>query len=31
VPRDGSGKPRIIETDPFFQFHFANASRKMAR
>jgi all-trans-8'-apo-beta-carotenal 15,15'-oxygenase len=24
VPRDGSGKPRIIETDPFFQFHFAN-------
>jgi all-trans-8'-apo-beta-carotenal 15,15'-oxygenase len=24
VPRDGGGKPRIIETDPFFQFHFAN-------
>ena len=24
VPRDGRGKPRIIETDPFFQFHFAN-------
>jgi all-trans-8'-apo-beta-carotenal 15,15'-oxygenase len=24
VPRDGSGTPRIIETDPFFQFHFAN-------
>ncbi|HEY4892860.1 MAG TPA: carotenoid oxygenase family protein [Reyranella sp.] len=24
VPRDGSGKPRIIETDAFFQFHFAN-------
>jgi all-trans-8'-apo-beta-carotenal 15,15'-oxygenase len=23
VPRDG-GKPRIIETDAFFQFHFAN-------
>jgi all-trans-8'-apo-beta-carotenal 15,15'-oxygenase len=24
VPRDGSGKSRIIETEPFFQFHFAN-------
>jgi all-trans-8'-apo-beta-carotenal 15,15'-oxygenase len=24
VPRDGSGKTRIIETDAFFQFHFAN-------
>jgi all-trans-8'-apo-beta-carotenal 15,15'-oxygenase len=24
VPRDGGGKPRIIETDAFFQFHFAN-------
>jgi all-trans-8'-apo-beta-carotenal 15,15'-oxygenase len=24
VPRDGDGKPRIIEADPFFQFHFAN-------
>ena len=24
VPRDGRGKPRIIETEPFFQFHFAN-------
>ncbi|HEU5096947.1 MAG TPA: carotenoid oxygenase family protein [Reyranella sp.] len=24
VPRDGRGAPRIIETDPFFQFHFAN-------
>ena len=24
VPRDGRGKPRIIETDAFFQFHFAN-------
>ena len=24
VPRDGSAKPRIIETDAFFQFHFAN-------
>jgi all-trans-8'-apo-beta-carotenal 15,15'-oxygenase len=24
VPRDGSGKRRIVETEPFFQFHFAN-------
>lgn len=24
VPRNGSGTPRIIETDPFFQFHFVN-------
>jgi all-trans-8'-apo-beta-carotenal 15,15'-oxygenase len=24
VPRDGGAAPRIIETDPFFQFHFAN-------
>lgn len=24
VPRDGRAKPRIIETDAFFQFHFAN-------
>lgn len=24
VPRDGRGEPRFIETDPFFQFHFAN-------
>ena len=24
VRRDGSGKPRLIEADPFFQFHFAN-------
>ena len=24
VPRDGSGTPRFIETDAFFQFHFAN-------
>ena len=24
VPRDGRGKPRFIETDAFFQFHFAN-------
>jgi all-trans-8'-apo-beta-carotenal 15,15'-oxygenase len=24
VPRDGRDKPRIIETEPFFQFHFAN-------
>jgi all-trans-8'-apo-beta-carotenal 15,15'-oxygenase len=24
VPRDGGDKPRTIETDPFFQFHFAN-------
>lgn len=24
IPRDGLGKPRIIETDAFFQFHFAN-------
>ncbi|MFI4999079.1 MAG: carotenoid oxygenase family protein [Reyranellales bacterium] len=24
VPRDGRGKPRLIETDAFFQFHFAN-------
>ena len=24
MPRDGNGKPRIIETDAFFQFHFAN-------
>jgi all-trans-8'-apo-beta-carotenal 15,15'-oxygenase len=24
VRRDGKGKPRIIETDAFFQFHFAN-------
>lgn len=24
VPRDGRGDPRLIETDPFFQFHFAN-------
>lgn len=24
VPRDGRGEPRWIETDPFFQFHFAN-------
>lgn len=24
VRRDGGGKSRIIETDPFFQFHFAN-------
>jgi all-trans-8'-apo-beta-carotenal 15,15'-oxygenase len=24
VPRNGSGPPRIIETDAFFQFHFAN-------
>ena len=22
--RDGAGPPRFIETDPFFQFHFAN-------
>lgn len=24
VPRDGHGPPRWIETEPFFQFHFAN-------
>ncbi len=24
VPRDGRGAPRFIETEPFFQFHFAN-------
>jgi all-trans-8'-apo-beta-carotenal 15,15'-oxygenase len=24
VPRDGAAAPRWIETDPFFQFHFAN-------
>src|SRR6185295_18167792 len=24
VPRDGRGAPRFIETDAFFQFHFAN-------
>ncbi len=24
VPRDGQGAPRFIETDAFFQFHFAN-------
>ncbi len=24
VPRDGRGEPRRIETDAFFQFHFAN-------
>jgi all-trans-8'-apo-beta-carotenal 15,15'-oxygenase len=24
VQRDGRGKPRFIETDAFFQFHFAN-------
>ena len=24
LPRDGKGKPRWIETEPFFQFHFAN-------
>jgi all-trans-8'-apo-beta-carotenal 15,15'-oxygenase len=24
IPRDGRGKPRFIETDAFFQFHFAN-------
>jgi all-trans-8'-apo-beta-carotenal 15,15'-oxygenase len=24
VPRNGSANPRIIETDAFFQFHFAN-------
>ena len=24
IQRDGRGKPRFIETDPFFQFHFAN-------
>jgi all-trans-8'-apo-beta-carotenal 15,15'-oxygenase len=24
IPRDGRGEPRFIETDPFFQFHFAN-------
>jgi all-trans-8'-apo-beta-carotenal 15,15'-oxygenase len=24
VPRDGVGEPRRIETDAFFQFHFAN-------
>ena len=24
ISRDGSGSPRFIETDPFFQFHFAN-------
>ncbi len=24
VPRDGKGPNRIIETEPFFQFHFAN-------
>jgi all-trans-8'-apo-beta-carotenal 15,15'-oxygenase len=24
VPRDGIGEPRRIETDAFFQFHFAN-------
>ncbi len=24
VPRNGSDKPRYIETDAFFQFHFAN-------
>jgi len=23
VPRDGSGQPRWLEADPFFQFHFA--------
>ena len=24
VPRDGRGEPRILEIEPFFQFHFAN-------
>ena len=24
VPRDGARRPRWIETEPFFQFHFAN-------
>jgi all-trans-8'-apo-beta-carotenal 15,15'-oxygenase len=24
LPRDGAGAPRWIETEPFFQFHFAN-------
>ena len=24
MPRDGRGEPRFIETDAFFQFHFAN-------
>lgn len=24
VPRDGRSAPRRVETDPFFQFHFAN-------
>lgn len=24
VPRDGRGPTRIVETEPFFQFHFAN-------
>jgi len=24
VPRDGRGEPRLIEIEPFFQFHFAN-------
>jgi len=24
LPRDGRGDPRWIETEPFFQFHFAN-------
>src|SRR4029077_4913643 len=24
IPREGRGKPRFIETDAFFQFHFAN-------
>lgn len=24
VPRDGRGAPRLIETESFFQFHFAN-------
>lgn len=24
IPRDGHGTPRFIETDAFFQFHFAN-------
>jgi all-trans-8'-apo-beta-carotenal 15,15'-oxygenase len=24
VPREGAARPRFIETEPFFQFHFAN-------
>lgn len=24
IPRGGSGSPRFIETEPFFQFHFVN-------